>query len=161
MAQLRKRMINVFIPLCAGGLIPLTLHRILDRLVPQFQPSQWQWAGIPLMLIGLYLVGHAAYLVYCVADAPLWDALPPRLIVVGPYRYVRNPMALGMFLLLSGEAVLFTSTATGLWALVFLLLSHQLVVRVEEPSLRAAFGEAYDQYAATTPRWVPRGRCAG
>lgn len=80
---------------------------------------------------------------------------PRRLVVRGPYRYVRNPMYLGASFALAGAA-LFYETAV-LWAYMggFLLLMHLFVVWYEEPTLRRTFGEDYEQYSRKVRRWLP------
>ena len=81
---------------------------------------------------------------------------PRRLVVSGPYRYVRNPMYLGAGLALLGAAVFYGSPALALYFAGFLLLCHLLVRWYEEPILRQSFGTDYDAYCAETPRWLPR-----
>ncbi|MGZ8834040.1 MAG: methyltransferase family protein, partial [Thermoanaerobaculia bacterium] len=83
---------------------------------------------------------------------------PRRLVVTGPYRWVRNPMYLGMGIALVGEAIVFPNltrimlmmTAT-LWLVVSLF-----VVAYEEPVLRSMFGSDYDEYCRAVHRWLPR-----
>ena len=59
---------------------------------------------------------------------------PPRvLVVVGPYRYVRNPMYLGAIGALLGAAVYLTSVALLVYALAFAACMHVFVVGFEEP----------------------------
>lgn len=84
-----------------------------------------------------------------------WD--PPRKLVVrGPYRFVRNPMISGVILILVGEAVLLHSPALGAWALTFFALNAVVIPLIEEPQLRDRFGEAYIQYCDNVPRLIPR-----
>jgi protein-S-isoprenylcysteine O-methyltransferase Ste14 len=84
-----------------------------------------------------------------------WD--PTRhLVVVGPYRYVRNPMISGVALMLLGEAAFWGSRAVGLWAASFLAINHLYFVLSEEPGLELRFGEEYRTYMAEVPRWIPR-----
>jgi protein-S-isoprenylcysteine O-methyltransferase Ste14 len=117
-----------------------------------------------LRLIGLVpaALGVAIYL-WCAWDfafagqgtpAP-YDA--PRLLVTrGLYRLVRNPMYIGVGLVLIGEAVLFGSWVLLVYAALVLSLFHLRVVYYEEPTLRRMFGAAYDAYCKAVPRWVPR-----
>ena len=81
---------------------------------------------------------------------------PRRFVASGPYRFVRNPMYLGAFLLLSGFGLYARSPSVlGLTALA-VLLAHLFVVLVEEPGLERRFGESYLAYRRTTNRWIPR-----
>jgi protein-S-isoprenylcysteine O-methyltransferase Ste14 len=80
---------------------------------------------------------------------------PRRLVVLGPYRLVRNPMYIGAFLALAGAALYCQSTALLLYAGIFLLATHLMVVLYEEPTLRRTFGSDYALYCARVSRWWP------
>ncbi len=81
---------------------------------------------------------------------------PPReLVVSGLYRYVRNPMYVGVLLILLGEAVLFASRALLVYAALFAAIVHLFVVLYEEPALSAQFGNSYARYRRAVRRWVP------
>jgi protein-S-isoprenylcysteine O-methyltransferase Ste14 len=77
-------------------------------------------------------------------------------VVSGPYRWVRNPMYIGGFLLLLGYALCAGSVAALLVALTMLVTVHLVAVLYEEPNLRRRFGASYEQYRRSTPRWIPR-----
>jgi len=81
---------------------------------------------------------------------------PTRLVLQGPYRYVRNPMYVGLFLMLIGEAILYTSFFVLLYSLFFVAAAHIFVIFYEEPTLKRKFGESYEQYLESVPRWLPR-----
>jgi protein-S-isoprenylcysteine O-methyltransferase Ste14 len=83
---------------------------------------------------------------------------PRRLVVAGPYRWVRNPMYLGAVVALVGAAVFYGSAALGAYAVVFLGLAHLFVVLWEEPALARTFGADYEAYRRRTGRWAPRRR---
>ncbi len=80
---------------------------------------------------------------------------PRRLVVRGPYRYVRNPMYLGAALALAGAALYYETGALWAYAGGFLVLTHLLVVLYEEPALRQTFGEDYEAYCGQVRRWWP------
>lgn len=84
---------------------------------------------------------------------------PPRkLVISGPYRWVRNPMYLGMGVVLLGEGITFPRlTNTMLIMIVVLWCAVTLfIVGFEEPTLRAKFGEDYIEYCKQVRRWIPR-----
>jgi protein-S-isoprenylcysteine O-methyltransferase Ste14 len=81
---------------------------------------------------------------------------PRRLVVRGPYRFVRNPMYAGAGLALGGAATFFRSPALVGYALLFLAVMHAFVVWYEEPTLRRRFGADYDAYRSRVRRWLPR-----
>jgi protein-S-isoprenylcysteine O-methyltransferase Ste14 len=80
---------------------------------------------------------------------------PRRLVVRGPYRYVRNPMYIGAALALLGAALVYRSLALAGYALAFLLVLHFFVLWYEEPTLRRLFGAEYDAYTRAVHRWWP------
>ncbi len=119
--------------------------------------------GDPVDLLGVALVGlGTALLAACIADfarrgrGTLAPVDPPTALVVeGPYRYVRNPMYIGVSTILLGElAVTRTPALLVYWAAVLTAL-HLFVVLYEEPALRRRFGPAYEAYARAVGRWIP------
>ncbi len=80
---------------------------------------------------------------------------------MGPYRWVRNPIYIAGMLIVLGEAWLFLSAALLLYAGVAAVAFHLLVIAYEEPKLRTQFGEQYETYRRTVPRWIPRRPRAG
>lgn len=100
--------------------------------------------------VGLFAqVGHGTL-------AP-WD--PTRkLVAVGPYRYVRNPMIGGVFAVLLGLALIWGSWVVGVWVLLFGLVNHTYFIFSEEPGLERRFGHSFLTYKANVPRWIPRSK---
>jgi protein-S-isoprenylcysteine O-methyltransferase Ste14 len=80
---------------------------------------------------------------------------PRRLVVRGPYRFVRNPMYVGAALALAGAALFFRSLALAGYAVLFLVVMHVFVLSYEEPTLRRTFGEDYAAYCRRVSRWLP------
>ena len=85
---------------------------------------------------------------------------PRRLVVRGPYAWLRNPMYLGAGAALGGAALYYASLPLLAYAAAFLLAMHLTAVGYEEPALRAAFGEPYREYCRRVGRWLPRRRRA-
>jgi protein-S-isoprenylcysteine O-methyltransferase Ste14 len=81
---------------------------------------------------------------------------PKELVAVGFYRYVRNPMYVGIFLIVLGHFLWFGY----LWIIVYLVIVfvivHLFVTLYEEPTLKKKFGTAYEEYIKRVPRWIPR-----
>jgi protein-S-isoprenylcysteine O-methyltransferase Ste14 len=113
--------------------------------------------GLVLIAAGLALGGWTASLFARIGHgtpAP-WDP-PRRLVVEGPYRYMRNPMISGVIAILLGESAILGRPAIPIWAAAFVVLNHAYFVLVEEPSLIRRFGDDYRQYRREVPRWIPR-----
>jgi protein-S-isoprenylcysteine O-methyltransferase Ste14 len=82
---------------------------------------------------------------------------PPKiLVVIGIYKFVRNPMMIGVWSVLIGEALLFMNVGILIWFLIFVAASILFVSIWEEQDLEKRFGEPYRQYKKQVPRWVPR-----
>ena len=84
-----------------------------------------------------------------------WDPTQ-KLVVRGPYRYVRNPMITGVLTVLGGEALVFGSPGILVLAAGFFVANLVWFPLVEEPGLRRRFGDDYEHYRANVPRWIPR-----
>jgi protein-S-isoprenylcysteine O-methyltransferase Ste14 len=81
---------------------------------------------------------------------------PKELVVQGLYRYVRNPMYIGILSILLGEAVLFASWWLFEYTAIVFCLFFLFVLFYEEPALKKRFGESYREYCKNVPRWIPR-----
>src|SRR5262245_13132922 len=114
-------------------------------------------AGIVLLLVGFALFSWCVALFARVGQGTLapWDPTR-RLVAVGPYHFVRNPMISGVAMLLVGQALFWGSRAVAVWACVFILINHVYFVLSEEPGLEARYGDSYRVYKANVPRWIPR-----
>lgn len=112
--------------------------------------------GVLLVLGGLLLVVRTVALFAAVGEGTLapWDETR-RLVVRGPYRYVRNPMLSGVFSILLGEALLLGSTPLLLWFVGVVVANALYMPLVEEPGLKRRFGAEYEVYCANVPRWIP------
>jgi protein-S-isoprenylcysteine O-methyltransferase Ste14 len=117
-----------------------------------------------LRILGLppILLGAVTYL-WCAWDftfagrgTPAPIDPPKELVVKGLYRYVRNPMYVGVTLILLGEALLFESAVLFLYAGFLLVCAHLFIVYYEEPTLKRLFGASYESYCKSVPRWIPR-----
>jgi len=144
----------VVAPGSIAGWIPRYLVRRWGLAVPPFGPLQA--VGIVLMAAG------GAVLLLCVYEfAVTGRATPapidaPRVLVVqGLYRYVRNPMYVGVLTALGGWSLLFASRDLALYGLAVWLGFHLFVMLYEEPVLHAKFGDQYAHYRANVSRWLP------
>ena len=119
-----------------------------------------------LFFLALTLLGAgSAIYAWCVWDfaafgrgtpAPI-DA-PIRLVVRGLYRYVRNPMYVGVLTAILGWAAMFGATTLLTYAFCVWIFVHLFVVFYEERRLRRQFGAEYHHYCARVGRWLPRFR---
>jgi protein-S-isoprenylcysteine O-methyltransferase Ste14 len=113
--------------------------------------------GLALLGVGLVLVVWTVRLFATVGLGTLapWDPTS-RLVVLGPYRHVRNPMISGVVFVVAGEAALLGSVALVLWTASVFVVNSVYIPLVEEPGLARRFGPDYEAYRTGVPRWVPR-----
>ena len=124
---------------------------------PTFDPGIFRYLAIPLWITGTLMI------IWCSLDfirkgrgTPAHMDPPKMLIVNGLYHHVRNPIYFGALLVQLGYILWFTSGIMIIYFLFFVLAFHTLIVFIEEPILRNAFGAAYDKYSKIVPRWIPR-----
>ncbi len=135
-----------------------------------------RWLGFRVATAGAahgrWLAGLPSVIGFAVAVRCIWDfgwtghgtpapaAPPQRLVVVGFYRYLRNPMYVGFAVGWIGLGVVFgrgnAATIATVAAVAFGV--HLFVVFYEEPTLRKKFGAEYEEYCGNVGRWWPRAR---
>jgi protein-S-isoprenylcysteine O-methyltransferase Ste14 len=148
---LRALFAFLVLPVVVGGVLPWLLLPI-DRW-----RTSGTWFGLPVLGCGIFV------LLWCVRDfyiigkgtlAP-WDP-PKRLVVVGLYRIVRNPMYVGVLGVVLGWSLVAGSPLLAIYAAVLAIGFHLRVVLYEEPVLRRQFGDDWTRYRAAINRWLPK-----
>jgi protein-S-isoprenylcysteine O-methyltransferase Ste14 len=148
----RTALFTAIVPGVVAGYLPL---RVIGR--DSEWPAGWSYIGIVPMLMGLVIYGWTAFdFAWTGRGTPAPIDPPRRLVVRGLYRYVRNPMYVGVLLVIVGEALLRRSWQTLEYAVGVYVMFFAVVLLLEEPLLRSQFGSAYSQYSSEVPRWVPR-----
>lgn len=79
-----------------------------------------------------------------------------HLVVTGLYRYVRNPMYVGVLTVICGQGLLLGDVRVFAYGALVWGLFHLFVLGYEEPKLKNTFGDQYREYSANVPRWIPR-----
>lgn len=153
---IRSVAMTVLFPGTVAGYLP---YRILSPLTI---PGLNEWSWVHYAGAGASVVG-AVVLLWCIWEfahrgrgtlAPFDE--PRKLVVQGLYRYVRNPMYVGVMLILVGEALFFRSSDLLLYTIFFFVAFNVVVMRYEEPRLRFKFGVEYERYCQQVGRWIPR-----
>jgi protein-S-isoprenylcysteine O-methyltransferase Ste14 len=154
MLFLKNLLFTVFVLGMVAGYVPWRMGA--SRLADGARPALW------LIAAPVFLAGASIYF-WC-----LWDFAtagrgtpapidPPKTLVVrGLYRYVRNPMYVGVLLVIVGWTILIRSRDVAIYGASVAMAFHLFVVFVEEPMLRAQFGESYGMYCRSVSRWWPR-----
>jgi protein-S-isoprenylcysteine O-methyltransferase Ste14 len=146
---------------------PLIAFMALPCMVAFVVPAAWlrysnhNRAAHPVGFV-LITLGIVA-LLWCVRDfyvsgkgtlAP-W-APPQRLVIIGLYRYSRNPMYVSVLLVLLGWAFTFGSVGLFVYTIAVLIAFHLRVVFGEEPWLARRYGSEWESYVSRVPRWLWR-----
>lgn len=122
-----------------------------------FSSSLWLLlAGLFVSVAGLALVFWTILLFKTIGRGTPNPKLPPKeLVIAGPYRWTRNPMALGGLVFLMGEALVYYSPSLFGIAILFGLILYFNAMWIEEPELRKRFGAPYEAYIKCVPRFFP------
>jgi protein-S-isoprenylcysteine O-methyltransferase Ste14 len=116
-----------------------------------------QIAGMIIVTIGTAIALWCVFtFVFIGKGTPAPFDPPRRLVIRGPYRFVRNPMYIGAGLALLGAALFYQSLPLLGYTGLFFLATHLFVVLYEEPTLRRTFGDEYEAYFRRGRRWLPR-----
>ncbi|HEU5473906.1 MAG TPA: isoprenylcysteine carboxylmethyltransferase family protein [Actinophytocola sp.] len=142
---------------------PVVVAGVLPWWLAGWSPGR---TAPPLAVLGGVLVAGGAAVVgdafvRFVRDGrgtPAPVAPTERLVVGGLYRFVRNPMYVGVVTAIVGQALLLGRLSVWLYAGLAWLVMAAFVRWHEEPNLRARFGIDYEAYKHAVPAWVPRTR---
>lgn len=147
----------IAVPGSVAIVIPIYLILPLDRNFLHL--GALAWLALPFWALGM------ATLLWCAADfvrkgqgTPLPADAPKHLVIDGLYRYLRNPMYVGVLLFVIGNAIWFGSSLLLGYAILLWIIFHIFVTFYEETHLRKIFGAEYQQYCQTVPRWIPHFR---
>ena len=121
-------------------------------------PFPFNLIGILLMPIGLLLVAWANYTLLHIGKIGLRARepmqTPSNLVVVGPYRYTRNPIYLSCILMLLGLVLVWSSLVVFLGLIVVYIILRYMFIRKEESILEETFGDEYLAFKKRVRRWL-------
>ena len=141
-------------------LMPITILIVVPCLLdPHPVPASGAQfiAGLLFIGVGLYIMARTIWGFFSIGKGTLapWD--PPRkLIIVGMYAYVRNPMILGVITIAVGESLVLSSWPIFGFAVFAFVFNTVYFMFSEERGLEKRFGEEYREYKRNVPRWIPR-----
>jgi protein-S-isoprenylcysteine O-methyltransferase Ste14 len=155
MVALKTLIFTILVPGTLLGLVPWLLLRWSgEAVMPAF--SVWLIGLLPFCAGVILYFWCAGAFAFIGRGTPAPIDAPVFLVKSGPYRWVRNPMYLGVLSVFFGEAILFHSLLLVVCGLLISVVVHLFVVFYEEPTLRRQFGESYEAYLRIVPRWLPR-----
>jgi protein-S-isoprenylcysteine O-methyltransferase Ste14 len=152
---LKTLLFTVVVPGTVAAYVPWLLRR---NAIPV--GGAGEWAAIGLIVVGIAIYFYTAFWGFALigGGTPAPIAPTKALVVRGLHHYIRNPMYIGVLLIVGGQAWLFHSRSIATYLLCLGLGFHAFVLLYEEPTLRRQFGEEYERYCATVPRWFPKFR---
>jgi protein-S-isoprenylcysteine O-methyltransferase Ste14 len=160
MTSLRRSVVvTVVFTLFGGpGLVLVYLPWLITGFrIPLHPPPAQIIAAVVFIVLGLIPLLESIVRFVVAGRGTLMPAVPTeRLVVSGLYRYVRNPMYIGVITTLAGEALLFRSRHMLEYALVVWAIMHFFVCLYEEPRLTGTYPDSYRTYRNNVPRWFPR-----
>jgi len=134
----------------------LVVMFFMHRWFPVFQyvHEPLAYTGIILVILGIGMAWvSAAMFRRAGTGIEPFDAAT-TLVTGGFYRYSRNPMYLGMFLMLAGNAIMLGSAGAALPLMVFVIIIRNNFVLGEERFLESVFGQRYLDYKSSVRRWL-------
>ena len=152
-ALIKTLIFTVFVPGTVAGYIPWRLRQQAMAV-----SGAEEYAALAIIATGIAIYLHTAFWGFALVGGGTPAPIAPTkvLVVRGLHRFVRNPMYIGVALIIGGQAWLFHSRHIAIYMVCMLLVVHLFVISYEEPALRRQFGEEYDNYRATVPRWIPK-----
>ncbi len=155
MTALKSLLFLIVAPGIVAGYIPLALL----RRGPQVETGVLAYLAFPLWAVGgmILLWSFWNFLVQGLGTPAPIDP-PKELVATGFYRYVRNPMYVGILLILIGHFLWLKVIWLIVYAAIVFLAFHLFVTLYEEPALKKKFGTGYEEYLKKVPRWFPRFR---
>jgi protein-S-isoprenylcysteine O-methyltransferase Ste14 len=158
-ASLRRSVIvSILFTLFGGpGIVLVYLPHAISRFrVPVGEPSWQRATAWALIALGLVPLLESIVRFVRVGRGTLMPIVPTeRLVATGLYRYVRNPMYVGVVVVLIGETLLFWNADMVLYTFVVWLAIDLFIHLYEEPTLRRRYGDEYVRYCARVRRWLP------
>ncbi len=142
-----------------AGLFALYIPLAFLRTGTRIETSILSFLAIPLWLIGSLTVLWCFWTFTFKGHGTPNPTDPPiELITTGPYRYVRNPIYVGVAFIFLGHFLWFGYWALLNYAMLAFIGVHFSVILYEEPTLKRKFGYSYENYLKTVPRWIPKFR---
>jgi protein-S-isoprenylcysteine O-methyltransferase Ste14 len=133
-------------------LVSLGLHLFLERRLGP--PLRSVAGGCVLIALGFLLMTWAWWLFRQRKTAICPTASASTMVDRGPFHFTRNPMYLGMALMLTGGSLILGSLPAFLAPAAFLLLMNAVFIPFEENRMSLLFGEQYASYRHRTRRWL-------
>lgn len=152
---IRNSFFTIIQPGIVAGLVPYLLLRLQDDELWPLHLSLVNYIGLFLLTTGLIMLLTCIIRFATEGKGTLSPIDPTRFLVIkGLYQYSRNPMYIGVILILMGEAIFFLSIILSIYTVIIFTAFHLFILLHEEPRLRKVFGESYNKYCKEVKRWI-------
>lgn len=152
---LRNLLFTILQPGVVVGLVPYLILRYTDS---EIVPGAWHvrhLGGAALAMLGVVIAGSCILRFATDGEGTLSPLDPTKKLVIrGLYLYSRNPMYVGVMLIMIGEIVFFWSLALAIYAAIVFVAFNLFIVLHEEPRCRREFGREYEDYCRKVRRWI-------
>lgn len=148
---------------------------IIIALIPWLLTQIWNYTidiGISRYIIGLIImtIGAYFYIAWVISFFKQGKGTPTipftgktkdvsgeeqtELIISRVYKFSRNPMYFGIFLIVLGVGFISEFVIILIWAFVALIVFHLIIMKIKEPHLIEKYGDEYKNYLSNTSRWI-------
>lgn len=152
---LRNLLFTLLQPGFAVGIIPIAIRTMTGG---ELVPEVWEWTnfvGAALIVFG-FTIAAICIVRFAYEGRGTLSPLDPtkRLVVRGFYKYSRNPMYIGMMLIITGEAMYWMSWPVAVYGVLLFIGFNAFIILHEEPRLKREFPTEYAEYMTRVRRWI-------
>lgn len=145
------------IPPLGQGIIAIVLIWLFDRYVPLYHIKYVYQGIVASILIGIGVIvaisGIVSFIKLRTTVDPRYPEKASELVIIGVYKYSRNPMYLGILLIITGMAFYLGALSNIFVVGSFVAFINKYQIVPEEVALQDKFGESYTHYAQNVRRW--------
>jgi protein-S-isoprenylcysteine O-methyltransferase Ste14 len=151
----RNLFFTVLQPGMVAGLVPYFILGNPGTASFKNNFSSFQYIAIFIFAAGVMILLYCISMFAVKGKGTLSPADPTKkLVVSGLYKYSRNPMYIGVMLILIGESLFFSSISLWIYTALVFTAFNLFIVLHEEPRLEEDFGTEYQQYLKAVRRWL-------
>jgi protein-S-isoprenylcysteine O-methyltransferase Ste14 len=148
--------LDLKIPPVVTGAVTATGMWLVSRTLPTFAFAPLRVVAVGLGLAGVVIMGLAVLSFWKVHTTvnPMKPSSTSSLVTSGIYHFTRNPMYLGLLLILIGWALYLANVLVFLFLPTFILYMNRFQIEPEERALTALFGQEFLEYSSQVRRWI-------
>lgn len=140
------------------GIFPYVAIKLNNSyFLPVYDFIYFKIIGLVLATIGLTIVIHCAHTLFFKPEQsiPFPIQAPEKFVVEGLYKFIRNPMYLGDFMIILSEFFIFGHLLILIYLAIIIPFVNFMVIFKEEKQLEKRFGKEYAEYKEKVSRWIP------